>query len=54
MADALKAAGPHAREMFVLSQLDTLVGQVAQKVQGLQIAQVQVIEDYVNRTEQGD
>jgi flotillin len=44
MAEALKAAGPQAREMFVLSQLDTLVAQVAQKVQGLQIAQVQVID----------
>jgi flotillin len=44
MADALKAAGPHAREMFVLSQLDTLVGQVAQKVQGIQIGQVQVVD----------
>ena len=44
MADALKVAGPHAREMFVLSQLDTLVGQVAQKVQGIQIGQVQVVD----------
>ncbi len=44
MAEALKSAGPQAREMFVLSQLDTLVAQVAQKVQGLQIAQVQVVD----------
>lgn len=44
MAEALKAAGPQAREMFVLSQLDTLVGQVAQKVQGIQIGQVQVVD----------
>jgi len=44
MADALKVAGPHAREMFVLSQLDTLVGQVAQKIQGIQIGQVQVVD----------
>src|SRR5262249_50541916 len=44
MAEALKSAGPQARELFVLSQLDTLVAQVAQKVQGLQIAQVQVVD----------
>ena len=44
MAEALKSAGPQAREMFVLSQLDTLVAKVAEKVQGLQIAQVQVVD----------
>jgi flotillin len=44
MADALKAAGPHARELFVLSQLDTLVAQVANKVKDVQIGQVQVVD----------
>ena len=44
MAQALASAGPEAREMFVLSQLDSLVEQVAQKVQGISVAQVQVID----------
>jgi len=44
MAEALVAAGPRAREMFVLSQLDTLVAQVAEKVRHVEIKQVQVIE----------
>jgi len=44
MADALRAAGPQAREMFVLSQLDTLMAQVAQKVKDVQIGSVQVID----------
>jgi len=44
MAEALKAAGPQAREMFILSQLDTLVAQVAAKVQNVQIAQLQIID----------
>ena len=44
MAEALRAAGPQAREMFVLSQLDTLVGQVASKVQQVKIGQVQLVD----------
>lgn len=42
--EALVAAGPQAREMFVLSQLDTLVGQVAQKVSGLTVREIQVVD----------
>jgi flotillin len=44
MSHALATAGADAREMFVLSQLDTLVAQVAQKVQGITVAEVQVID----------
>jgi flotillin len=44
MAEALKAAGPQAREMFVISQLDTLVAHVAERVNGIQIAEVHVID----------
>jgi len=44
MAEAVKAAGPAAREIFVLSQLDTLVEQVAGKVKEMQIGEVQVID----------
>jgi flotillin len=44
MSQALATAGSDAREMFVLSQLDTLVAQVAQKVKGVTVAEVQVID----------
>jgi flotillin len=44
MADALVAAGPHAREMFVLSQLDTFVGQVAAKVKDVQVGRIQIVD----------
>ena len=44
MAEAVKAAGPAAREIFVLSQLDELVGQVASKVKEMQVGEVQVID----------
>jgi flotillin len=44
MSQALATAGSDAREMFVLSQLDTLVAQVAQKVKGITVAEVQVID----------
>jgi flotillin len=44
LAEALKAAGPHAREMFVLSQLDTLVAQVAQRVTGIGVREIQLID----------
>jgi flotillin len=44
MSQALATAGADAREMFVLSQLDTLVSQVAQKVQGIRVSEVQVID----------
>jgi flotillin len=44
MSQALATAGPDAREMFVLSQLDSLVAQVAQRVQGLSVDQVQVVD----------
>ena len=44
MSQALATAGPDAREMFVLSQLDTLVAQVAQKVRSITVNEVQVID----------
>ena len=44
MSQALATAGSDAREMFVLSQLDTLVAQVAQKVKNVTVAEVQVID----------
>jgi flotillin len=44
MSQALATAGSDAREMFVLSQLDTLVAQVAQKVKGITVTDVQVID----------
>jgi len=44
MSQALASAGPDAREMFVLSQLDTLVAQVAQKVRGITVNEVHVID----------
>ncbi|HEY3815579.1 MAG TPA: SPFH domain-containing protein [Polyangiaceae bacterium] len=44
MSQALATAGSDAREMFVLSQLDTLVAQVAEKVKGVSVANVQVVD----------
>jgi flotillin len=44
MSQALATAGPDAREMFVLSQLDTLVAHVAQKVRSITVEEVQVID----------
>jgi flotillin len=44
MSEALAAAGPQAREMFVLSQLDRLVGEVAAKVKNVSVGEVQVID----------
>jgi len=44
MSQALATAGADAREMFVLSQLDTLVAQVAQKVKNVTVAEIQVID----------
>jgi flotillin len=44
LTEALAAAGPHAREMFVLSQLDTLVAQVASRVKTLRVEEVHVVD----------
>ncbi|HXX67000.1 MAG TPA: SPFH domain-containing protein [Polyangiaceae bacterium] len=44
MSEALTTAGPQAREMFVLSQLDGLVGQVASRVKNVAIGEVQVVD----------
>lgn len=44
MAEALKTTGPLGREIFVLSQLDTLVGQVAAKVKEIKVGEVQLID----------
>jgi flotillin len=45
LTEALAAAGPNAREMFVLSQLDTLVAQIASRLKTLTINQVHVIDN---------
>jgi flotillin len=45
LAEALATAGPQAREMFVLSQLDTLVAQVAEKAAGLSVREIQIIDN---------
>jgi flotillin len=44
MSEALAHAGPDAREMFVLSQLDTFVGRVAEKLSGISVGEVHVID----------
>jgi flotillin len=44
MSEALASAGPQAREMFVLSQLDKLVGEVASRVKNVSVGEVQVID----------
>ena len=44
LAQALVTVGPQARELFVLSQLDQLVGQVAAKVSGLSVREIHVID----------
>jgi flotillin len=44
MSLALATAGPDAREMFVLSQLDALVGRVAEKVRGMSVGEVHVVD----------
>lgn len=45
LSDSLQSAGPQARELFVLSQLDTLVGQVASKVKDLSVREIQVVDN---------
>jgi flotillin len=45
LAQALVAAGPQARELFVLSQLEQLVGQVASKVNGLSVREIQIVDN---------
>ena len=45
LAEALSSAGPQSRELFVLSQLDTLVGQVATRAAALQVREIQVIDN---------
>ncbi len=44
LTEALVVAGPQAREMFVLSQLDTLVAQVAARVRNLTVGEIHVID----------
>lgn len=44
LTEALAAGGPQAREMFVLSQLDTLVAQIAKRVTGLSADSVQIVD----------
>ena len=44
LSEALQAAGPQARELFVLSQLDTLVAQVASKVKDLSVREIQIVD----------
>lgn len=44
MSQALAMAGPKARELFVLSQLDVFVAQVAEQVRGVEVANIQVVD----------
>ena len=44
MSQALAVAGPEAREMFVLSQLDTLVAQVGQKVRNVTVDHIELVD----------
>jgi flotillin len=44
MSDALASAGPQGKEMFVLSQLDTLVEKVSAKVKEMPVEQIQVVD----------
>ena len=44
LTEALQAAGPNARELFVLSQLDVLVAQVADKVKDLSVREIQIVD----------
>ncbi len=44
MSEALATAGPEAREMFVLSQLDDFVGQVAERLKGITVGDVHVVD----------
>ena len=44
MSDALASAGPQGKEMFVLSQLDTLVEQVSAKVKEMPVSEIQVVD----------
>ena len=52
-AEAITAAGPQARELFLLSQLDTLVAQLAAQVQGVQVKDLQVVDSGEVRSLQG-
>jgi flotillin len=45
LAESLASAGPQARELFVLSQLDTLVAQVAEKTSSLQVREIHIIDN---------
>jgi flotillin len=45
LTEALQSAGPQSRELFVLSQLDTLVAQVAARAGGLQVREIHVIDN---------
>ncbi|HYV49239.1 MAG TPA: SPFH domain-containing protein [Myxococcaceae bacterium] len=44
MSGAIAAAGPQARELFVLSQLDTLVALAAAKVKNVKVGEVHVVD----------
>jgi flotillin len=44
MSQALQKGGPKVRELFVLSQLDTLVAQVAGRVQDIEVGAVQIVD----------
>lgn len=45
MTQALQKGGPKVRELFVLSQLDTLVAQVAARVQDIDVEKVQLVDN---------
>jgi flotillin len=45
MDEAIKSAGGQAREMFVMSQLDTLVSAIAARVRTMEVESVHIVDD---------
>lgn len=50
MAEAIAAVGPRARELFILSQLDTLVTQAAQQLKNLSVGEIHLVDPGDGRT----
>lgn len=50
MAEAIAAVGPKARELFMLSQLDTLVAQAAQQLKNLSVKEIHLVDPGDGRT----
>lgn len=50
MAEAIRAAGPRARELFVVSQLEALVAHAANGVKDLSVQEIHVVDSGDGRT----